>query len=151
VAAASLTICQASLKDLDALVPLFDAYRQFYEQPSDLNVARRFLTDRLEGGESIIFMAIRDGQAIGFTQLYPSFSSTRACPIYILNDLFVTPNGRGSGAGGALLDTAKAFGRQAGAARLTLSTAHSNAAAQALYEGNGWIHDADFRTYNFAL
>src|ERR1051325_10793633 len=87
----------AGLSDLDALVPLFDAYRQFYRLESDPGGARRFLRDRFERGQSVVFLAIDGGVAAGFTQLYPSFSSAAMAPIYILNDLFVAPNARKRG------------------------------------------------------
>ncbi len=142
---------RASVADLDVLVPLFDGYRSFYRQPSDPDLARTFLEQRLTRGESIIFVAERDGEAIGFTQLYPSFSSARARRIYILNDLFVRPDARRHGAGRALLEQASAFARDEGAARLTLSTAVDNRTAQAAYEKAGWQRDEAFYVYNLSL
>ena len=95
----SVTVRQATILDLDLLVPLFDLYRQFYRKPGDLALARRFLRERFEHNESIIFLAMRaDGSAIGFTQLFPSFSSASAARILILNDLFVLPGARRMGA-----------------------------------------------------
>lgn len=148
---AGLVVRRAHFRDVDALVPLFDAYRVFYEQQSDPALARAFLAERLAAGDSVIYLADRDGLAGGFTQLYPSFSSTRARRIYILNDLFVAPDFRRSGASKALLEAAATFARTHGALRLTLATAHSNAAAQALYEASGWVRDDHFLTYNLAL
>ena len=85
---------QATVVDLDLLVPLFDAYRQFYRQPSDPDRARHFLLERFEHNQSVILLAFEDDTAIGFTQLYPSFSSGAMAPIFILNDLFVKPEAR---------------------------------------------------------
>jgi ribosomal protein S18 acetylase RimI-like enzyme len=100
----------------------------------------------------VIFLALGpDRSAIGFTQLYPSFSSASAKRIFILNDLFVDPGARRSGVGRALLDAAADFGHSAGAARLTLSTAHTNTSAQSLYEATGWLLDEIFRSYHLAL
>src|SRR5882757_6888198 len=96
-------IRQATVADLNLLTPLFDAYRQFYRQPSDLERARRFLLERLEHNQSVILLAFDDDAAIGFTQLYPSFSSGAMASIFILNDLFVAPEARRRGAGSALL------------------------------------------------
>jgi GNAT superfamily N-acetyltransferase len=105
-----LTVCEATILDLDLVAPLFDAYRQFYRKPGDPELARRFLRDRLENGQSVIFLALLpDGAAAGFTQLYPSFSSASAARIFILNDLFVEPRFRRMGAGAALLTAARAF------------------------------------------
>ncbi len=142
---------RAGVRDVDAVAELFDAYRVFYKQSSDLALARDFLAERLTADDSVIFLAERDGQAIGFTQLYPSFSSTRAKRIYILNDLFVASEVRRSGAAGKLLEAAAAFARGKGALRLTLATAHANAPARALYEATGWVRDEQFRTYNLTL
>lgn len=146
-----VAIRQAGLSDLDALVPLFDAYRRFYGQPGDLELARRFLQERFASLQSAILIAERDGAAVGFVQLYPSFSSTRAQRIYVLNDLYVAPEAREGGVGRALLEAAADFGRRAGAARLALSTAKTNAAAQALYESCGWQRDDEFLHYGLKL
>ena len=143
---------RAGLDDLGSIVPLFDAYRQFYKQASDPSLARSFLSDRLTNNESIVFVALdSNGSASGFTQLYPSFSSGLARRIFILNDLFVTPEGRRRGVGQALLRAAADFGIEAGAARLTLSTALDNAAAQVLYESSGWKRDNVFCSYTLPL
>ena len=148
----NFSVRRASLDDLDQVAPLFDAYRQFYEQTPDLALAREFLRERLARDESVIFLALRsDGSAIGFTQLYPCFSSARAKRIFILNDLFVDPAARRCGVGQALLQAAADFGRAEGALRLTLNTAHSNTSAQALYEAAGWRREEVFRRYDFAL
>ncbi len=143
---------RATVADLERIAPLFDAYRQFYGQAPDVAVAREFLRERLEQDQSVIFLAIDpEGSTLGFTQLYPSFSSASAKRIFILNDLFVHPVARRNGVGRALLQAAADFGRSAGAARLTLSTAHTNTTAQSLYEANGWLRDEVFRSYNLAL
>jgi len=147
-----ITVREATLTDLDALVPLFDAYRQFYRKPEDLALARRFLEERLQHRECIIFVALEsDGSAVGFTQLFPSFSSAAAARIFILNDLFVAPAARRGGVGGLLLRAAASFGREAGAVRLTLSTEVTNEVAQALYEANSWKRQTDFYVYNLPL
>lgn len=148
----SLQVRQASVRDLDEVAPLFDAYRQFYGQASDLELARRFLLERFAHQESVIFVAEgADGRLVGFTQLYPSFSSTRAARIFVLNDLFVAPEARGSGAGAALLAAAADYGRAVGSVRLTLSTAVDNTTAQRLYEAKGWVRDEAFLSYALAL
>lgn len=138
--------------DLGAIAPLFDAYRQFYEKPADLALARRFLDERFARDESVIFVAEGDaGGIIGFTQLYPAYCSVAAGRIYVLYDLFVTPSARGTGAGRALMETAESFARQAGALRLQLQTARTNLIGQSLYESCGWLRDNDFYVYEKAL
>ncbi|MFT3896812.1 MAG: GNAT family N-acetyltransferase [Thermomonas sp.] len=141
------TIRRASLDDLDAVAPLFADYRVFYAQAHDVAMARAFLRERLERGESVVLLAtLADGAPAGFTQLYPMFSSVRAARTWILNDLFVAPSARRRGVANALLDAATAFARAEGAVRLELETTHDNAAAQALYRAAGWeSHDDTLR------
>jgi ribosomal protein S18 acetylase RimI-like enzyme len=147
-----VTVRQATIFDLDLVAPLFDAYRQFYHKPADLAVAKRFLLERFQHNESIIFVATgEDGAALGFVQMFPSFSSGAAARILILNDLFVVPNARRRGVGKLLLRAAADFGRAAGAVRLTLSTELTNSSAQALYESEGWRSQTDFKVYNLPL
>lgn len=148
----SVIVKQATIHDVEKIAPLFDAYRQFYGKTSDVELARAFLSDRFKHQESIIFLAISGAAvALGFTQLYPAFSSTRAARIYILNDLFVVPEARQTGVAKALLEEAARFGRVAGAARLSLSTALTNVTAQKLYESLGWKRDEAFCEYGLAL
>jgi ribosomal protein S18 acetylase RimI-like enzyme len=147
-----VSVRQATVADIDTLAPLFDAYRQFYRQPSDLSLSRQFLLQRLERKESIILLALQqNGSVMGFAQLFPSFSSVAAARIFILNDLFVVPEVRRNGAGRVLLRAAAAFGRVAGAARLTLCTEVTNTAAQALYDAEGWIRQTDFYAYDLPI
>ncbi len=142
---------RADLADLDALAPLFDAYRQFYRKASDLELARRFLADRIRNRESIIFLALTGQAPAGFVQLYPTFSSGAAAPILILNDLFVDPAHRRKGLGARLMNAAVAYARESGAVRLTLSTEVTNVAGQALYEKLGWKRQDDFYVFNFPV
>ncbi len=138
----------ATPADADAIAPLFDAYRQFYEQAPDLAGARAFIAQRLERKESVVLLALdASGSAIGFCQLYPAFCSVEAAPIYTLYDLFVEPGSRKTGAGRSLLLAAEATARAQGKVRMDLTTAHTNTAAQSLYESLGWVHDTVFRAY----
>jgi|GEM_PF-700312 len=122
---------RATLDDLERLVRLFDAYRQFYGQSSDLIVARRFLSDRLVRNDSVALIAEDGaGRAVGFVQLYPSFSSILAAPMYVLSDLFVIPDARRRGVGTLLLKSAVETARANGAVRVELATAITNAPAQ---------------------
>jgi ribosomal protein S18 acetylase RimI-like enzyme len=146
-----IAIHQATVHDVDRLAPLFDGYRQFYGQASDVAGARAFLLSRFSHSESVIFVASRDSAAIGFTQLYPSFSSISMARIYVLSDLFVANASRKLGAARLLLDAAVHFGRSIGARQLTLETARTNLQAQALYESSGWERDNDFYVYQITL
>jgi GNAT superfamily N-acetyltransferase len=146
-----LVIRQATVSDLDGLVPLFDGYRQFYRQASEPDRIRKFLLDRFEHNQSVIFVAVKDGRAVGFTQIYPSFSSGALARIFILNDLFVDPGARLIGTGSALLQAAAEYGRRVGALRLVLSTEVTNTPAQSLYEKLGWRRNTEFCTYQITL
>jgi len=147
----AITTRPATPGDLDALAPLFDAYRRFYGQPGDVALAGDYLHDRMERGESAILVAQADGQLLGFCQLYPTWCSVAAARIFVLYDLFVDADARRAGVGTALMLAAQAFGRAAGAVRLDLSTARSNATAQALYESLGWRRDDVYLVYNLSL
>jgi len=146
-----MLVKRAAVADLDAVAPLFDAYRQFYGQRSDLAAARAFLGERLRRDESVIFFADADGgpgsEALGFTQLYPSFSSVSLRRLWILNDLFVRPGIRRGGVGRRLLERAREWAIETDAKGLTLATAVGNAAAKALYESCGWRRDDEFEHY----
>lgn len=138
--------------ELDAAVPLFDAYRQFYGKPGDPAGTREFLRRRAEAGQSVVLLAQDEtGRAVGFNQNYPSFSSTSMAPIWVLNDLFVAPQARRLGVARALLAAAAEAARRAGAVRLTLCTQVENQRAQALYESQGWQRDTAFFSYHFPL
>lgn len=150
---ASIITKQASIEDLDAIAVLFNEYRIFYDQPSDLEGARQYLFDRLVSRESIIFIALENNsnRPIGFTQLYPSFSSISMRRSLILNDLYVQNSFRKNGAGRMLLDAAKTYAIQTQVKGLELSTAMTNNAAQKLYECYGYQKDEEFYHYYLSL
>lgn len=146
-------IIRARAENIDQLVPLFDGYRVFYNQPSDPPGARAYLLDRLANDESIIFLAIdsRDGAAAGFTQLYPSFSSVSMTPRMILYDLFVAPAKRRMGVGRALMERAYDCALDGGFRSISLSTALDNVAGQTLYESLGYSRDDAFYHYELPV
>lgn len=141
-----MNIVRAHIEHLDLIVSLFDAYRIFYRQPSDKKTAKQFLFERLKNKDSIIFLAFINNEAVGFTQLYLSFSSVSMKPIYILNDLYVGTNYRKSGIGAALLNKAKQLCRDNNYKGLGLQTETSNP-AQHLYESLGWEKDPDLQYF----
>lgn len=146
-----MRIRHAAPGDLPSLVPMFDRYRQFYDRPSDEAGARRFLAERMARGQSVILLALDAGEAVGFVQLYPSFSSIRTAATFILNDLYVEPAQRRGGAGRALVEAAGAMARDAGAAGLSLVTGVDNLAARTLYESLGWTRETRFLEYGLDL
>lgn len=137
-----IRISRAGPADLDALSLLFDAYRQFYGQSSDVPRARQWLRERLRFGESMVLIAKRGDVQVGFIQMYPLFSSVRTAKTWILNDLFVDEKARRSGVAHSLLDAAAAFAKTDGAVGIQLETATDNLAARALYRAAGWQEDA---------
>ena len=143
-----LTTRIATASDLPAVASLFDGYRQFYEQAPDLALATAFIHDRITRNESVILVAQERGVIVGFCQLYPSFCSVEAKPIYTLYDLFVAPAARKLGAGRALLLAAEQHAVHNGFARMDLTTAKTNMPAQALYESLGWHRDEVFYAYS---
>jgi len=139
----------ATLADLDVIALLFDAYRQFYEQESDIDLANNFIRDRLNNDESVILLASNgDQKVIGFCQLYPTFCSVEVKPIYSLYDLFVCPEERRSGAAKALLLAAEKLAASNGKGRMDLTTAKTNKAAQAAYQSLDWVRDEIFYAYS---
>ncbi|UBH26468.1 GNAT family N-acetyltransferase [Aeromonas enteropelogenes] len=134
-----MEIIRAGMDDLDIISPLFNAYRIFYGQQEDMTLARHFLAERLSQQESVIFFARdKQGAGIGFTQLYPSFSSVSVMPIWILNDLYVVAQARRAGVATQLMGAAKTFAMATDAKGLALETAPDNVAGQRLYESMGY-------------
>ena len=146
-----MTVTHADRSHLDALAALFDGYRQFYRKAPDLDAARAFLADRFEADDSVVFVAGAEGRSVGFTQLYPLFSSVRMRRVWLLNDLYVAPEARRAGVGRALMEAARVFATDDGAVALQLATEWDNASGRALYESLGYRRDTEFATYEFAL
>ena len=140
---------RANIEDANKIAPLFDAYRQFYGQEPNLEFAEQFIHSRLLNKESIVFIAEDvTGNALGFCQIYPSFCSVIAAPIFVLYDLFVSPEIRKAGIGRLLLEQAHLHAKENKIARMDLTTAKTNLTAQSLYESLGWVRDDIFYAYN---
>lgn len=133
-----MTIRRIFEKDAELVIDLFNQYRIFYKKESDLSLARNFINDRLSNNESVIFVVLDAEVPIGFTQLYPKYSSGQAQKNWILNDLFVTPPHRGIGVGTMLIEAAMQFAKESGANFVQLETASDNYKAQSLYEFIGF-------------
>lgn len=144
-------VVRARPEHMDVAATLFDGYRTFYGQASDLQGARTFLRERMEREESALFLALDGEEGLGFTQLYPLFSSVSMARLWVLNDLFVAPQARRRGVAAALMDRARAFAGETGAAGLELATATDNFSARQLYEKLGWKRDDDFHHYSLDL
>lgn len=149
-----IKIINATTVVLDLLVPLFDAYRIFYEEDSNPEQAQQYLQTRLDQKETTIFLALNsqnETEAYGFTLLYPSYSSLSMRPIFILHDLYVTPTARRQGVASQLMEHARQFAQSEGAAYVALETAVNNYPAQKLYESLGYQRDTEFHTYHLLL
>lgn len=138
---------EVGLSELDTVTTLFLGYLSFYEAPTSFDEARSFISDRMTRGESRILLARVGGEAAGFTQIYPSFSSVRRAPIWVLNDLFVDPSFRRHGVGRALLQAAAKRAEAEGVIRIELSTDETNKQAQALYESESYVTGLPVRYY----
>jgi ribosomal protein S18 acetylase RimI-like enzyme len=142
-----MNMVQADLASLEEITPIFNAYRMFYEQTSDLEGARQFIQERLEHQESVIFLAMEGPKAVGFTQLYPTFSSVGMKKGYILNDLYVDDHYRKQGVGKALIEQVFQFCIERNVTFVQLETAPTNYKAKALYEKMGMEISNDYDSY----
>ena len=106
----AIDVRQAVFADLEVVSTLLDDYRRFYGRASDMKAARAFLQARFEHGQSVVFLGHDGTTPVGFTQLYPSFSSVSLARVFILNDLFVAESHRRAGVGARLLDAASRYG-----------------------------------------
>ncbi|MFL5339314.1 MAG: GNAT family N-acetyltransferase [Gemmataceae bacterium] len=143
----NVSIIQAGVEHVLLVAPLFDRYRQFYRQPPDPAGTAAFLRERLSRQHSVVFVAVdaaAPAVALGFVQLYPTFSSIRMKPVLILNDLYVAEEARRAGVARRLMNAALEHARATGAVRLELSTAKDNVSAKALYLDLGYEIDRDY-------
>ena len=145
------SIRKANLQDLAQLSQLFDEYRTFYHKSSDRSAAQQFLSERLENNDSEIFVAEDGSQLVGFTQLYPLFSSTRMKRYWLLNDLYVNPNFRGKGFSKALIERAKQLCRESDSCGMYLETGKDNQIGNQLYPGAGFKKYDEVNFYEWEI
>lgn len=143
-----MEIIRATLEHVNWIAPLFDAYRQFYKAESDPEGSARFIRERLEANESVIFLAVENDQPFGFVQLFPVFAPVQLKRLWILNDLYVDADARKRGVGQALMQRAEDYARETNTRGLFLRTAIENETAQHLYEQCGWVRDTKFYRYD---
>ncbi len=142
-----MIIRMAKSEDLESLCKVFRAYLDFYQVRDGDERIRPFLRERLELKDSVIFLVEEGTEVVGFSQLYPSFSSLRMRKSWILNDLYINPAVRNRGYASTLMDAIEKFSRDSGAKGLVLSTAQDNQSAQRLYEKRGWKRDTTYLHY----
>ena len=134
----------ATAGDVAALVPLFDAYRSFFAGRSEAEQSRRFLEERFAGGESVVFLALRDDAAVGFTQLYPLWSSWHCRRIWFLSDLYVRESSRGGGVGRRLVERVVAYAHETGASSVMVELPHAEPHLKEFYARLGFHEDRVF-------
>ncbi|MEO6314803.1 MAG: GNAT family N-acetyltransferase [Chitinophagaceae bacterium] len=139
-----ITVRKAGKEDIEAVTVLFDLYRTWYHQPSDIMAAKKFLLQRMEKNQSVIFVAEQDQKLVGFTQLYPIFSSVSLQETWLLNDLYVHATVRKQGVAAQLLQAARTHGLETNSKWLMLQTGNDNYTAQSVYEKNGWKKISDY-------
>lgn len=148
---ASVRIRSATVGDAAVLAKLFDQYRVFYRQPSDIAGSEAFLRERLRYQQSWMLVAQVDGQAAGFAQLYPLFSSVSAHPLMVLNDLFVAEPMRNSGIGKRLILASQSLARALGYRTMTIATEKTNKRARSMYPKMGFCEETGFVHYTMQL
>lgn len=143
-----MKICMVTQQTMGDVVPLFNAYREFYGQSSDLQQAEQFIQERVMGAESIIFLAYLEEEPVGFAQLFPVFSSVAMKRAFLLNDLFVAKQARKQGVAQALMEQCYSYCQQEDARYMMLETARDNVQAQKLYEKMGMTVDETVYYYS---
>lgn len=146
-----MDVYHATFEDLEPVSYLFNDYREFYQQKTDLTGATSYITERLTNRDSIIIVAREGHDYLGFAQLYPTFSSIAMQKAFILNDLYVSHTARKLGVGDRLIQAVKDTIQEHQIFRLSLSTAFDNHAAQRLYEKHGFVRDTEFYHYQLTL
>ena len=145
----SFYIKKISICDYQIVIDMFDKYRMFYKQSSDIALAKTYIKERLEQNEAHIFIALsaENDNPFGFTLLYPKFSSVSAKKNWHIGDLYVETEQRKKGIGDKLLNTAIDFAKRENANFVSLNTATDNFTAQKLYEQFGFIKQEQLPGY----
>ena len=137
---AGVTIAAVGEADLADLLPLVRGYADFYGvAPADedlMALSRALIADPAREGVQFIART-HDGRAVGFATVFWLWSTLSARRVGLMNDLFVAPEGRGSGAAEALIERCREACREHGASKLTWQTAKDNGRAQAVYDRIG--------------
>jgi ribosomal protein S18 acetylase RimI-like enzyme len=146
-----MNVSLADSSSIPKLANLFNQYRIFYGEKTDLQAVTSFLKSRLNNKDSVILVTHENSQMGGFIQLYPSFSSVGMQKIWILNDLFVDTDFRRKNVARNLMEAAKKYAIETGALRIDLATQISNIFAQNLYESMGYTKNESFFHYSLPI
>ncbi len=91
-------------------------------------------------------IAEQGGRAVGMALFFPHYSTWTGTPVLYLEDLYVTPEARGSGAGFALMTALAEIASARGWKRLDLSVLDWNPARK-FYEQLGMSHESEWLLY----
>ena len=141
----------ATSDDANIISEVFDLYRIFYNQVSNVSVAQQYVFERLKKNESTIFFVEENGICLGFTQLYPTFDSVNVRKKIVLYDLFVREEHRRRGIAESLMTAAKDYAFQNNFGSIELSTNKTNLPGQTLYESLGYVRDNEFYSYDLEI
>jgi GNAT superfamily N-acetyltransferase len=139
----------ATLNHLNEFALLFDKYRVFYRQPSDVERGKAFLKERISNNETVTFLIKTDNKIVGFAQLYPLYHYKALERQWLLSDLFVEQDYRGQGFSIALMDRCKQYCEETDACGLLLETEKTNIIGNNLYPKCGFELDEDHNYYNW--
>ncbi|XDZ52432.1 N-acetyltransferase family protein [Neisseriaceae bacterium CLB008] len=133
----TLTLRPIQATDFDAWLPLWQAYQDFYEVTLAPEVSTTQMQRFLDPNEPVhAAVALVGDQMVGFVHYVVHRSTWAVADFCYLEDLYVDPSVRGSGAGKRLIEWVQAFSQQQQCGRLYWHTHHTNARAQKLYD---WI------------
>ncbi|SEW52217.1 GNAT family N-acetyltransferase [Chitinophaga arvensicola] len=139
----------ATLDHLNEFAVLFDQYRVFYRQLSDVERGKAFLKERITRNETVTFLIRDNGQLAGFAQLYSLFHYKALQRQWLLSDLYVAPAHRGRGLSIALIDRCKQYCNETEACGLLLETEKTNDIGNRLYPRCGFELDENHNYYNW--
>jgi GNAT superfamily N-acetyltransferase len=134
-------IRRAAEQDRGQLLTMMEAYIvDFYGAQHPGAERLEGLFSRLQEGQIGTQLVVEKGeQIVGFATLYFSWSTLRARPVLVLNDLYLAEEARGTGAASELFEACRAYGRENGYAAMSWETAKDNARAQAFYAKMGGV------------
>lgn len=146
-----MEVIRATASDIPLLLPLFDRYRSFYEQVSDLKACEEYLRARFLREEAAIFMAVevQNGEvvALGFSMMYISFSTIGLKKFWSLHDLYVEEEYRKQGIAKMLINKCKELAMENYPIGVVIESRISNQSAQHLFDSVGFVKEGEHYFY----
>ena len=135
----SVLVRAAVREDIDVVIGFIRALADYERLADEVYLDRDVLDAHLFGTKPMaeVLIAELDGAAVGFALFFHNFSTFEGRPGIYLEDLFVDPSARGSGAGKALLRALAGLAVERGCARLEWSVLDWNEPAIRFYESLG--------------